>query len=96
MAARFTVVLAEEVVPAGSLDPDSVTIPGPFVDAVCHVPHGAWPTAARGRYDYDRDHLERYMAAGQAGGEAYAGYLDEFVHGAGSHERFLELAGVAR
>lgn len=93
-AARTTVVLAEEVVPPGSLDPDAVTIPGPFVAAVCHVPLAAYPTAAAGRYDYDREHLELYMAAASEGGDAYVRYLDEYVYGVDSHEGYLARAGV--
>lgn len=94
-AASRTVVLAEEVVPPGSLDPDVVSIPGPFVTAVVHVPFGAYPTAVAGRYDYDRAHLELYAAAAREGGDAYARYLDEYVVGVDSHERYLERAGVA-
>jgi hypothetical protein len=92
-AARNTVVLAEQVVPTGSLSPDAITIPGPFVSAVVHVERAAYPTAAAGLYDYDSAHLERYMAAAAEGGDAYARYLDEFVYGVDSHEQFLERGG---
>jgi glutaconate CoA-transferase, subunit A len=92
LAARRTVLLAEELAERGSLDPDAIVIPAPFVTAVGHVPFGAYPTAVQGRYDYDRAHLELYAAAARDGGDAYAGYLERYVHGAGSHERFLELA----
>ena len=95
MAARRTVLLAEEVVERGSLDPDAIVVQAPFVSSIVHVPFGAFPTAVLGRYDYDRPHLELYAAAARAGGDAYAAYLDRFVHGAGTHERFLELAGAA-
>ncbi|HLG73944.1 MAG TPA: CoA transferase subunit A [Chloroflexota bacterium] len=37
-AARMTIVEAEEVVPAGSLDPESIVTPGIFVHRVVHVP----------------------------------------------------------
>jgi len=94
LAARRTVVLAEEVVSTGSLDPNAVTIPGPFVDSVVQVPFGAHPTAVAGRYDYDREHLELYVAAAREGGDVYAGYLDEYVFGVDSHERYLERVGV--
>ena len=93
-AAKRTVVLAEEVVPAGSLDPDAVAIPGPLVTAVVHVPFGAYPTAVVGRYDYDRAHIELYVEAAREGGDAYARYLDEYVYGVDSHQRYLERAGL--
>ena len=93
-AARRTVVFAEEVAPAGSLDPDRVTIPAPFVRSVVLAPFGAHPTAVVGRYDYDRAHLELYASAASEGGDAYARYLDEYVLGVESHERYLERVGL--
>jgi hypothetical protein len=92
-ASRRTILLAEEVVPVGMLDPDAITIPGPFVYAVACVRWAACPTAAVGLYDYDRRHLETYMAAAREGGDAYARYLDEYVYGVDLHEQFLERAG---
>lgn len=94
MAARRTIVLAEEVVPAGTLPPNAVTILGPSVTAVVHAPFAAHPTAVAGHYDYDRAHLELYAAAAREGGEAYARYLDEYVRGVSSHEEYLERTGV--
>lgn len=38
MAADYTVAQVDEVVPVGSIGPQDVTIPGPLVDAVVHVP----------------------------------------------------------
>ncbi len=93
-AARRTIVVAEQVVSVGGIEPGSVTIPGPFVWAVSHVPFAAHPTAACGQYDYDRRRLELYVAAARDGGEPYARYLDEYVLGAGSHEAYLELVGA--
>jgi glutaconate CoA-transferase subunit A len=93
-AARRTVVLAEEIVPVGSLDPDAVAIPSPFVSAVAHVPVAAHPTAVLGLYDYDGRHLEIYAAAAREGGPAYADYLDEYVLGTDSHEDYLVRVGI--
>jgi glutaconate CoA-transferase subunit A len=93
-AAQHTVLLAEEIVPRGSLDPNGVTIPGPFVGSVAHVKRACYPTAAVGQYDYDRSHIEMYVTAAIEGGDAYARYLDEYVYGVSSHEEYLERAGV--
>lgn len=76
LAAARTVLLAEEVVAVGSLDPDDVVIAAPFVAAVCRVEGGAAPTAAYGRYDYDREQLEAYARASREGGAAYEAYLE--------------------
>jgi glutaconate CoA-transferase subunit A len=93
-AALRLVVLAESVVPVGTLDPDAVTIPAPYVSAVACVPFAAHPTAVAGRYDYDREQLMVYAAAGREGGAVYRRYLDEFVHGVESHDHYLERAGL--
>jgi acyl CoA:acetate/3-ketoacid CoA transferase alpha subunit len=81
LAAARTVLIAEEVVSVGSLDPDAVTIAAPFVSAVCHVEYGALPTAAYGRYDYDRDRLTDYASAAGEGGATYEDYLDANIRG---------------
>ncbi len=94
-AARETVLLAEEVVAAGTLSPEAVTIPGPLVTAVVHLRRAAYPTAAVGLYDYDASHLELYAAAAAEGGDAYARYLDQFVYGVDSHQAYLARAGVS-
>ena len=94
LAAARTVVLAEEVVGVGEISPNSVTIPSACVAAVVHVPFGAHPTAVADRYDYDRGHLELYVAAARAGGDGYAQYLDDYVLGVASHEDYLARAGV--
>lgn len=47
MAARTTVVEAEQVVPLGGIDPDDVHLPGAFVQRVVHVPEHADPIEKR-------------------------------------------------
>lgn len=83
LAAERTVLVAEEVVPIGSIDPDEVVIPAPVVTAVCPVVRGAAPTAVYGRYDYERSELEEYARAAWSGGSAYEAYLDAHVRSAG-------------
>lgn len=56
IASRNVVVTAEEIVPAlGRAD-----IPAPFVDAVVHVPHGAYPTSCHPLYPLDGKELLEY------------------------------------
>ena len=38
MAARCTIAQARELVPLGSLDPETIVTPGIFVNRVVHVP----------------------------------------------------------
>jgi glutaconate CoA-transferase subunit A len=88
------VLLAESLAQLGTIDPDEVSIPAPYVSAVVHVPYGAHPTAVYGRYDYDRSQLEAYAAASRAGGEIYERFLNDYVRGVESQEQYLARAGV--
>jgi glutaconate CoA-transferase subunit A len=83
LAAETVLVTCEELVPAGTLPPDAVRIPGTLVRAVAQVPHGAHPTSVHGRYDYDRAHLEAYVRAAREGPAGFVAYLEEFVHAVG-------------
>lgn len=95
-AARRVLVLTEELAPAGSLPPSAVTVPAAIVDTVSVVPHGAHPTAVYGRYDFDREHLQAYMACTRRGEAGVADYLDRFVYGTADHAGYLELIRSAR
>jgi acyl CoA:acetate/3-ketoacid CoA transferase alpha subunit len=92
-AGREVVVVCEELVPVGSIDPNRVVLAGAVVDMVAVVPHGAHPTAVQGRYDYDRVHLDAYAALGRAGDDAHADYLSRYVHGVGGFDEYLSLVG---
>ena len=50
------------------------------ITAVVHAPMGAYPTGVPGRYQRDDAHIRRYVDA-SISDEAFAAYLDEFVHG---------------
>ncbi|HLV59555.1 MAG TPA: CoA-transferase [Natronosporangium sp.] len=92
-AADTVIVLAEEVVDVGAIDPSHVHIPAALVHAVVAAPRGAYPTAVFGRYDYDGAHLRRYaQAAADAAGTA--AYLDEWVFGTGTFDAFLSKAAA--
>lgn len=92
-AARHVVVVCEELVPVGSIDPNRVVIPGAIVNTVTVVPRGAHPTAVDNRYDYDRAHLEDYAAASREQGDAHASYLGQYVHSVAGFEEYLHLVG---
>ena len=94
LAARSVIVVCEELVPVGTLDPNVVLIPAAIVDAVSVAAHGAHPTAVHGCYDYDRSHLRDYAAAGREGREAHSSYLDKFVFGVADHAEYLGLVEV--
>lgn len=80
-AARQVVVLAEEVVPAGTLAPESVSIPGLVVDSVVERPGAVWPDGAIGRYDRDVEAYQDYSRRSRTP-EGFAAWLQEVVIGA--------------
>ncbi len=92
-ASQSVIVTCDELVKAGDLNNDSHNnqLPSFCVDAVIHVPFGAYPTACFGNYDYDAQFLDDYkqMASTQIQFETY---LKEFVHGTKNHDQFLKKA----
>ena len=89
-AARHLIVTCEELLEPGILkeQPDNNQIPPFCVDAVVHVPHGAYPTACYGHYDYDPVYLNRYKETAPDD-KRHRAYLDEFVFGTRSHAEFM-------
>ncbi|CAB5131346.1 3-oxoadipate CoA-transferase subunit A (EC [Olavius algarvensis associated proteobacterium Delta 3] len=96
-AAQHVIVTCEELVPTDALrkNPDLNRIPFFCVDAVVHVPFGAYPTACYRYYDYDPAYLNDYreMALDD---DRHKDYLSRFVHGVADHQSFLELQGKER
>ena len=92
-AARHVIVTCEQLVPAEKLreNPDMNQLPFFCVDAVVHVPMGAYPTACYRHYDYDPVYLNDYR--GWAGDESrFRKYLERFVYGVQDHRAFVDLA----
>ena len=96
-AAGSLIVTCEELVSPEEMKraSDMNQIPHFFVDAVVHVPWGAYPTACYRHYDYDPVHLNLYrkMAADDT---THAEYLETYVHGVSGHAQLLECAGSSR
>ena len=47
MAARITIVEAEEIVEAGNIDPEHIVTPGIFVDRIVEIPEGGYGTVQK-------------------------------------------------
>ena len=84
--ARRVIVICEELVEVGAIDPRLVTVPGLVVDLVVPHANAAHPTAVHQRYDYDRDHLTRYVAAAAAGGTTLNEYLRDHMLNSGPED----------
>jgi glutaconate CoA-transferase subunit A len=92
-AARHVIVTCEELVADDGLhkNPDLNQIPFFCVDAVVHLPWGAYPTACYRHYDYDPDYLKAYHQYAQDD-EDYKTYLNRFIYKTKDHRAFLDLA----
>ncbi|WP_219825845.1 CoA transferase subunit A [Nonomuraea typhae] len=76
-AARFTVVSAEQVLPAGAFAdrPEQVTIPEAYVTAVVEQPFGAFPTSVYRAYDFAEPEIKDYQALGRTGDEEVRSWI---------------------
>ncbi len=96
-AARKVIVTCEELVDGDALreTPGANQLPFFCVDAVVHLPMGAYPTACYGCYDYDPAYLNAYR--NQAQDDAlYAGYLSRCIFGVADHNALLKLQDAAQ
>jgi len=78
-AAKKVIVSVEEIVDCEMirLEPYKTTLPYPYVEAVVHLPNGAYPTSCYGLYDADYQHIKGYVEA--IGGDKLHEYLDSHV-----------------
>ena len=95
--ARHLIVTCEELVSSDFLkaSPDQNQIPSFCVDAVVHIPYGAYPTACYRYYDYDPAYLNAYRKNAEDN-SLYNAYLEEFVYGVPDHQGLLNKIGNGR
>jgi len=96
-AARHVVVTCEEVVDRDTLreKPGANQLPFFCVDAVVHMPMGAYPTACYGCYDYDPAYLNAYRVSAQDDAR-HGDYLQRFIFDTADHDHFLALQDVGQ
>ena len=92
-AAQHVIVTCEKIAPPGVLNqaPQNNQLPSFCVDAVVHVPFGAYPTACYGQYDYDVQFLNWYkeIAADQPGFDAF---IKDYILSTKDHSQVVEKA----
>jgi len=95
--AKHLIVTCEELVSSDFLKagPDQNQIPSFCVDAVVHIPYGAYPTACYRYYDYDPAYLNAYRKNAEDN-SLYNAYLEEFVYGVSDHQGLLDKIGNGR
>ena len=101
IAAASTTVLvtAEEIIDEEDIrrHPDRTALPGFMVDALVHVPYGAFPHEMHGLYEADFEHFDDYVEAiTRDGTSAILDYLNRYVFGVDSHEAYLAVFGKER
>jgi glutaconate CoA-transferase subunit A len=95
-ASRVVIASAERIVSTAELQrmPYGLRLQGIHVTAVVHLPGGAHPTAAHGRYPLDQPHLLEYIEAARAD-DTFKPYLDRYVFGPKDHDAYLDLVGLS-
>lgn len=93
LAAKRVIVSAEKIVSPEELarDPGATMLPHFAVDAVVHVPFGAYPSECYGLYEPDLDHFERYMdEVKTSGSDGARHYVQRAVAPYAEFSEFLE------
>jgi glutaconate CoA-transferase subunit A len=92
-ASKNVIVTCDEIVESSMLkqNPQNNQLPSFCVDAIVHIPFGAYPTACFGLYDYDAQFLDFYgkIASDK---EEFENYIKEYILGTKNHARFLDKA----
>jgi glutaconate CoA-transferase subunit A len=93
-ASKRAIVITERLISTEAIrrEPERTTIPGFRVSHVVHLPFAAHPTSVYHAYDYDADHIRRYVDASKTP-EGFQEYLDKYVYGVQDHWAYLDLVG---
>jgi acyl CoA:acetate/3-ketoacid CoA transferase alpha subunit len=97
LASKKVILSTEEIIDTEEIqrDPGRTTIPYHVVDAVVHLPYGAYPGECQGRYASDVGHVVEVVGATMRGWIPQ--YLDKYVHGVANHAEFMDkLVGYQR
>lgn len=94
-SAKHLIVTCEELCDSDELktNSDQNQIPFIHVDAVVHVPNGAYPTSCYHYYDYDPQYLKSYSERAKSD-EDYNGYIETFIYGCRDHAALIEMVGA--
>jgi len=76
-------------------DPDRNQIPFIHANEVIHIPHGAYPTACYGYYDYDPIFLKEYAKKAN-NDKLYHSYIKESILNNPTHKDLLDSIGKDR
>jgi glutaconate CoA-transferase subunit A len=88
LAAAKLLVTVEEIVDELPPAMNSIVLPHFTVSAISHVPGGAWPSYAHGRYARDNDFYLHWDAIARDR-DAFTAWIDRHVRGTTDHRAFL-------
>jgi glutaconate CoA-transferase subunit A len=93
-AAKHLIITAERLIPNKEIRsaPHLTRIPFYLVDAVCHVPYGAYPGNMAGEYFSDEEHLQGWLAA-EKDPDRFAAFLDKYIYHCPDHGAYMERCG---
>jgi glutaconate CoA-transferase subunit A len=93
-ASKRAILITEQLVSTEEIrkDPERTVIPALNVSHVVELPYSAHPTSVYGKYDYDADHIKKYVEATKSP-ELFKEYLDTFVYSVKDHTEYLEKVG---
>jgi glutaconate CoA-transferase, subunit A len=99
-AAKRVIISCDRILPTASFEqnPHTTTIPGMYVDAVCHLPLGTHPTGSQTICGPDMPHVRKYWGTAEKARQSknhapMRQYLERYVHGCRSHEDYLNAVG---
>ena len=97
VAARHTILTAEEIVPVEVIrsDPNRVLGPPTKVAAVVHQPGGAHPAPVQGYYNRDHDFFHQYHRATRTP-EGWEAWLHEWILDVPNRAAYLAKLGAGR
>jgi glutaconate CoA-transferase, subunit A len=93
-ASKRTIVITERIVSSEVIrqQPERTVIPGLLVSHVVEQPFAAYPTSVYREYDYDAEHIEKYVNA-SCSQEMFDKYLEEYVYSTPDFWKFLDKIG---
>jgi glutaconate CoA-transferase subunit A len=93
-SAKRVVITTERLVPHEEITraPELVRIPYYLVDAVCEVPHGAYPGLMPYEYFSDEAHLKEWLRV-ENDPDEYRTFVDEYVYGCADHGEYVAKCG---
>lgn len=90
IASKKVIVSTEEIIEHAEIrqEPQRTTIPYFCVDAVVHLPYGAYPGCMPGRYEIDLEHIGKLNAI--KSDKDMENYLSEFIYAVPDHAAFID------